>query len=349
MTRRGQMRSEQSMPSSFPVGKLPNAMLAEILARHAPQDPRVVVGPGIGLDTAVLDMGDRYLVAKTDPITFATDLIGWYAVHVNANDLACSGARPMWFLADLLLPPERDHQALAQAILQQIDEACRSLGASLVGGHTEITFGLDRPIVVGCLLGEVEKEALITTRGARPGDAVLLVGGVPIEGTALIAREKAADLADRFEPEFLTRCRELLFAPGISVVEYAGRARQLAEVHAMHDPTEGGLAAGLWELAQASSCVLAVQRERIPILPEGQQLCEALGLDPLATIASGALLLCAAPEGAERLCQAFEREGTRCAVIGQVAAGAPAVTLRTAGREAPLALPERDEIAHLFG
>jgi hydrogenase maturation factor len=310
----------------------------------------VVVGPGIGLDTAVLDMGDRYLVAKTDPITFASDLIGWYAVHVNANDLACSGARPLWFLADILLPPARADRELAEAITQQIDEACRSLGASLVGGHTEVTFGLDRPIVVGCLLGEVDKRALITTQGARAGDAVLLAGGIPIEGTALIAREKATELADRFEPAFLTRCRELLFEPGISVVGYAATAIATAEVHAMHDPTEGGLAAGLWEVAQASDCELAIERERIPILPEGQELCAALGLDPLATIASGALLLCVAAEDAGALREAFARQGVRCEIIGMVGeAGRAAVTLRSAGRTSPLALPERDEVARLFG
>jgi hydrogenase maturation factor len=338
------------MTSKFPVGKLPTAVLAEILARHAPRDPRVVVGPGIGLDTAVLDMGDRYLVAKTDPITFATDLIGWYAVHVNANDLACSGARPLWFLANVLLPPARADRELAEAIIQQIDEACRALGASLVGGHTEVTIGLERPIVVGCLLGEVDKQALITTQGARPGDAVLLAGGIPIEGTALIAREKAAELADRFEPGFLARCRELLFKPGISVVGYAAQATEAAEVHAMHDPTEGGLAAGLWELAIASSCSLSVERERIPILPEGQELCEALGLDPLATIASGALLLCVAPEGAAPLREMFARQGTRCEIIGKVGrAGQAAVVLRSGGQSAPLALPEQDEIARLFG
>lgn len=338
------------MNSSFPVGKIPTAVLAEILARHAPQDPRVVIGPGIGLDTAVLDMGERYLVAKTDPITFATDLIGWYAVHVNANDLACSGAQPMWFMADVLLPPGRADRQLAEGIIQQIDEACRSLGASLVGGHTEVTFGLDRPIVVGCLLGEVEKQALITTEGARPGDTLLLAGGIPIEGTALIAREKSAELESRFEPAFVQRCRDLLFDPGISVVGYAGLAMAEGEVHAMHDPTEGGLAAGLWELAEASNCGLAVDRDRIPLLPEGRQVCESLGLDPLATIASGALLLSVAAAGAAALREAFRQQGTLCEVIGEVQAkGEPSVILRHHGEAKPLALPPRDEIARLFG
>ncbi len=333
----------------LPVGKLPNPMLAEILARHAPEDPRVVVGPGIGLDSAVLDMGDSYLVAKTDPITFATDLIGWYAVHVNANDVACSGATPRWFLADLLLPPDIADRALAEEIIEQIDRACTSLGASLVGGHTEVTHGLDRPIVVGCLLGEVAKGALVTAAGSRVGDTILLAGGIPIEGTAIMAREKGDDLVDLFAEGFLRRCRDFLFNPGISVVDAARVAIAAGEVHAMHDPTEGGLAAGLWELALAAGCGLRVARDQILILPEGQELCDALGLDPLATIASGALLITASPESAAAIQEALGARGRPCAAIGEVISEAQAsVELSSAKGVEPLPLPERDQIATLF-
>ena len=86
------------------LGKLPAKLLEKLLARHARPDASVLVGPGIGEDAAVIDMGERCLVAKTDPVTFASDEIGWYAVHVNAHDVACCGARPRWFLSTLFLP-----------------------------------------------------------------------------------------------------------------------------------------------------------------------------------------------------------------------------------------------------
>jgi len=162
--------------STLPLGKIPPELLARLLARGAgaTTHPRVIVGPGIGLDCAVLDFGDRYLVAKSDPITFATDEIGWYAVQVNANDIACSGAQPQFFLATLLLPETHGNADLAERIFVQITAACRELGATLVGGHTEITYGIDRPIVVGMMLGEVGKDKLVTAAGAQAGDAVLL-------------------------------------------------------------------------------------------------------------------------------------------------------------------------------
>ena len=135
----------------YPLGKLPAEHLARLLARYAPFDERVVLGPGVGRDAAVISFGDRYLVAKADPITFATDEIGWYAVHVNANDVACTGATVRWFLATLLLPEGRTDPPLVDAIFDQIAVACAELGVGLVGGHTEITHGLDRAIVAGCI------------------------------------------------------------------------------------------------------------------------------------------------------------------------------------------------------
>src|SRR6266508_2015813 len=126
------------------AGKLPNDLLAALLRRIRPRDPRVVIGPGIGHDAAVIDTGGpELLVAKTDPITLAGEMAGWYAVHVNANDIACTGARPEWFLATVLLP-EGAAPALAESLFEQIRDACAGLDIEIVGGHTEITRGLDR-------------------------------------------------------------------------------------------------------------------------------------------------------------------------------------------------------------
>ena len=179
---------------SLPIGKLRAETLQAIFDKHHTKDPRVVVGPRVGEDAAVIDMGDRYLVATSDPITFATAEIGWYALHVNANDIAVRGARPRWFLATLLLPAGATTDASVEALFADLHAACEELEVILVGGHTEITHGLDRPIVAGTMLGEVEKDKLVTTAGARVGDAVVMTKGVPLEGAAIIAREKEAEL-----------------------------------------------------------------------------------------------------------------------------------------------------------
>jgi hydrogenase expression/formation protein HypE len=334
------------MQTPYPLGKLPAEHLARLLTRHAHGDPRIILGPGIGCDAAVIDWGDRYLVAKTDPITFASDEIGWYAVHVNANDVACTGAAPRWFLATLLLPKGRTSPALVDAIFDQIADACRELDVALVGGHTEITYGLDRPVVVGCMLGEVIPDKLVRPDGAQPGDTLLVTKGVAVEGTVIIARE--VNGWNGLSGDFLERCRGFLHDPGISVVRDATVATAAGKVHAMHDPTEGGLATGLWELAEAAGVGLEVDETAIPILPETQILCGQMGLDPLGLIASGALLLAVAPEDADTILSALEEAGIAATRIGSVVEPERGATLHGTAGIRPLPHFERDEIARLF-
>ena len=334
----------------LPVGKLRAEVLQALFEKYAPADDRVVIGPKIGEDAAVLDMGDRYLVATTDPITFATDEIGWYALQVNANDVAVRGARPRWFLATLLLPEGATTDLSVEQIFSQVGRACEELEVSLIGGHTEVTHGLGRPVVVGTMLGEVAKDRLVTSAGARAGDMVLLTKGIPLEGAAVIAREKQRELLARGVPSALVeRAKNFLHRPGLSVVPEALLASELGPVHAMHDPTEGGLATALWELAEASGVGLRIDRERIPVLPEGERLCREFGLDPLGTIASGSLLLTLAPADAALVLHACAREGIDCAFIGRVVPRDEGLTLVEGGRSRPLPTFPQDEIAKLFG
>jgi hydrogenase expression/formation protein HypE len=333
----------------LPLGKLPGDLLQAVLDKQATHDPRVIVGPRVGEDAAVIDLGDRYLVATSDPITFATDDLGWYALHVNANDIVVRGATPRWFLATLLLPQGRTDDVSVRALFDQLGEACAELEVALVGGHTEITHGIDRPIVAGTMLGEVAKDRLVTTGGAQVGDAIVLTKGVPLEGAAIIAREKEAELRARgVSPATIRRARNFLRSPGISVRPEAELACALATVHAMHDPTEGGIATALHELAAAAGVGLRVDRDRITLLPEGRALCEALGLDPLGTIASGALLMTLAPAEAGIVIHALAREGIDSHFIGQVVPPEQGVTLTDGVRQWPLPTFARDEITKLF-
>ena len=333
----------------LPVGKLPAELLQRLFGKYVPADPRVIVGPQVGEDAAVLDMGDRYLVATTDPITFATDEMGWYALHVNANDLAVRGAEPRWFMATVLLPEGKSHEAQVEQLFAEVAEACAAVGVSLVGGHTEVTAGLPRPIVVGAMLGEVDKDRLVTTGGAQIGDAVLLTKGVPLEGASIIAQERREEALRRGVPaEIVERARGFLRSPGISVVPEARAACGAARVHAMHDPTEGGLATACWEMAQAAGVGLRIDRERVPVLPEGRRLCEAFGLDPIGTIASGSLLMTVAPEDADAVTTACRAAGIDCAAIGRVTPASDGVALVSGGHPRPMPAFPQDEITRLF-
>ena len=343
------------MINPYPLGKLPPEHLARLLERYPARNARVVIGPGIGHDAAVIDVcgagsgpSGHYLAVKTDPITFATDEVGWYAVHVNANDIACTGATPRWFLVTLLLPQSRTDEVLVDSIFAQVTQACRQLDIVLVGGHTEITYGIDRPIVAGFMLGEMERQALVRPDGARPGDILLLTKGIAVEGTAIIAREKRSDIVE-VAPSLIERSRAFLRDPGISVVRDAAVATAAGDVHAMHDPTDGGLSTGLQEMAAAAGVGLVVDEHAIPIFTETATVCELLGLDPLGLIASGALLLAVAPGDAAAVSTALQAEGIASAPIGQVVDRERGLILRSGDVERPLPRFEQDELAKLFG
>lgn len=333
----------------FPTGKLPLEYLETLLHTLTRPDARLVTGPRVGEDVAVVDMGDRYLVVKTDPITFATDQIGWYAVHVNANDIATSGARPLWMLNTVLLPEGRATDAMVSRIFQQLHDACEQLDITLVGGHTEVTWGLERPIVVGVMIGEVTKDRLITTSGARVGDQIVLVKGVPIEATAIIAREKAADLRARgYSEELVQRAQHYLYEPGISVVGAARLAAEHPGVRAMHDPTEGGLAMGLREMAYAAGAGLRLDAERVVVLPDSARLCAEYGLDPLGAIASGALIVAVERQHVAGLLARYEEAGIPAAWIGELLPSQEGIYQVRNGEQLPLPRFDSDEITRVF-
>jgi hydrogenase maturation factor len=333
---------------SLPVGKLPSTLLEKFLGKIRIEDEQVLLGPTIGEDVAVIRLGDRLLVAKTDPVTFAADLIGWYAVNVNANDIATMGVRPRWFLATVLLP-EGSTAGMAEAIFDQILEACRVLEIAPVGGHTEITYGLQRPVVVGCMLAEAENRPFITTSGARVGDDILLTKGIAIEGTAVLAREARPNLlASGLDEDTVRRAANYLFQPGISVLKEALIASASAEVRSMHDPTEGGLATGLAEVARAGGVGIRIASDKIPVLPECRAVCDRLELEPLGLLASGGLIITLAPAQTARVLAALGEAGIDAGIIGRVVSAEEGLKMHTAGGIEELPQFARDELARFM-
>jgi len=332
----------------LPVGKLPPELLAQILSAAPIQDERLLVGPGIGLDCAVVDIGKNLLVFKSDPITFTADEIGWYAVQINANDIATSGAVPAWFLLTLLLPEGSTTPEMVEQTSQQVHQACRQIGVSVIGGHSEITSAVNQPVLMGTMIGEVSHENLVTPRGAQPGDRLLLTKGVPIEAVSILAREFPDQLRNELNPGEIVAAQEYLYQPGISVLKDSQVAMKAGQVNAMHDPTEGGLAAAMWELATACGHDLWVDVQRISIPPLAERICRVFEINPLAAIASGALLLTVPAKQAGSTCRALEIEGIACSEIGKIKPGKGKVWIDQGGKVSLLKYPERDEIARVF-
>ncbi len=333
----------------LPTGKLPADLLARLLGRYTPGAPGLIQGPATGEDAAVIACHRGWIAFKADPITFAGADLGAYAVDVNANDLATRGARPKWFLMTLLLPEKKTRAADVERIFKDVHRACKRLGVTLCGGHTEITAGLERPILAGAMLGTPLVRRALRTADARTGDRLLLSKGIALEGTSVLASSLERRLSRRCSANLLRRASRLLRQPGISVVREARLALSAGGVRAMHDPTEGGLATALHEMADAAGVGLEIDGDQIPVLRETRALCELLGVDPLGTLASGALLVSAAPRRAAAILTRWRRAGIAGACIGSIVPRARGRRLRTHGRLRPLPRFERDEVARLLG
>lgn len=312
--------------SPLPAGKLPPDLLAELLAAGPSLPPEVEVGPGVGEDACAIAVGPGRLIATSDPITLTGADVGRFAAAVNANDVAVMGARPRWFLATVLLPVGSTADDVRD-LFASMHVALADLGVALVGGHTEVTDAVRQPVVAGHMLGLVpEGDRVVTTAGAHPGDVVVQIGPVPIEGATVLAGATGRGLPDP--------------TPAISVVDAALAAAELGAT-SLHDPTEGGLAGALHELADAAGVALAVDRQRVVWYQPGVDLCTEFGLDPWATLASGAVLATFDPDDTASALEALAGQGHQAAVIGSVQMG-EGVTDRE-GRA--IARPERDELA----
>lgn len=334
------------MLAPLPPGKLPSWLLRKVLPVST-RDPAILVGPGIGRDAAAIAIGDRVIVAKNDPITFATANGAQHLVEVNANDIACLGATPRWLMVTGLLP---DGVTAADVLNEfaSLREACSRRSVDLIGGHTEIVPGLDRPILVGMMLGEAAPDQLLMPGQARPEDTLLLTKGLAIEGTAILAREREATLRERIGEDATRRAAELLRHPGISVVLDASLARSAGGVTALHDPTEGGFATAVREMAAISDTGAEIESSAIPILPETLSVAEALEIDPLGMLASGSLLISADPDAAPTIVETLSSGGIEATVVGRLTPRAGEFSLLVAGERCPLPQFAVDEIARVL-
>jgi len=324
------------------TGKLAPALLRELLAAGPPLPSEVLLGPALGEDACAIELPAGVLIAATDPITLTGADVGAHSVVVNANDVAVMGVRPRWFLAAVLLPVGSDESSV-RALFAGLRRGLAQQGVALVGGHTEVTEAVSQPVVVGQMLGHTPTGRFLRTGGLSPGDAVLQVGPAPVEGAAVLAAE-AGDRLRSLAPPIRQRALDATRTPGISVVEPALLATELGAC-ALHDPTEGGLSAGLHELAEASGVGLVVDPEAVIWFEPGIAVCRALGADPWGTLASGALLAGFPSAREAAALEALRGAGFEACRVAR-AVEAPGVRSED-GR--PVDLFERDEVARVLG
>jgi len=324
-------------------GKIPIDVLKEVVFKNLGcACKEVVLGPTLGVDGAVLRIGNRSLIVSMDPITGALERIGWLAVNVNANDVATFGIEPSFLFSCILLPEGADKKTVGN-ICSQMDEAARSLGMAIVGGHCEMTPGIADPIVVGCAMGITEKGNYVTAAGAKKGDKLVLTKSAGIEGTAILATDRQRQLRKTISPNLLQSAQK--FFHQISVVKEAITAYKTGGVNAMHDPTEGGVAGGIHEMADASNLGFKVFRDKIAVSPETNRICRFFNIDPLMLISSGALLISTKPKSSDRIIELLGQEHSSASIIGEFVENPRERTIMDRkGKAKPLERPLSDHL-----
>jgi len=333
-------------PTELPTGKVPKDILKRFVFNClGSSSERVLQGPNIGEDAAIISMGERALVFKANPITGAEKKIGWLAVHINANDVAVCGATPKWFMNIVLLPVGSKANVL-ETIMTEMHKACIELDISIIGGHTEVAPGLSRPIVAGFMVGEVSKEGCVTTGGALLGDKIVLTKGAGIEGTGILA----TDFKDRLEPllgkKILHDAEKMLDM--ISVVPEALAASKLEGVHSIHTPTEGGVLNGLLEISEASGVGFKVYESNFLIKKETKEISKVLKVDPLKLLSSGSLLIVVDPGKHEFLIEKLNKLGVESSVIGEIQDSDMHILVKSGGEEVEVSNVEQDELFRLL-
>ncbi|MHA1754669.1 MAG: AIR synthase family protein [Candidatus Odinarchaeia archaeon] len=330
-----------------PIGKITLEELKKLILPYLGyKDPEVLIGPGVGEDAAIINLGEHNLILKIDPVSCALNRIGWLTVNVNANDIAAKGADPKWLLVSLILPTTYSGKEVEE-IMRQIHQAALDIKVSVVGGHTEFNGGLSHPIVVGAMVGVGRKDKLYSVKNAKLGDKLVLTKTAGIEATYILATDLEDDLKSKLGKEIVEKSKQ--FIKLISVVKEAKIAREIKGVTAMHDCTEGGLITAAFEIADASNLGLFIDESLIPVAYETKKLTENYGLNPLEIVSSGSLIITVNPKQSKTLIEKLTENGIRASVIGELKSKEYGGKIkRTNGKIEEIKIPESDALWGLF-
>ena len=285
----------------------------------------ILIGPKSGVDSAVVDIGNRkVLVTTTDPLSFIPELgpqaSAWLSVNLVASDLTTSGLSPQYGIFDFNLPPTMKDSGFA-TYWDSFHRECLRLGLAIVGGHTGRYKGCDYTIIGGgVMLAIGSKDNYLTSAMAESGDDILLTKGAAIETTAVLTRVFPQTVRRALGTRLFERAWKYL--TNVSTVREALIA-VLVGVHsegvtAMHDATEGGVMAAVLELARASRLGVELDLSSISVSQETREICRLFRIDPLTSLSEGSLIIACKPEKTNRLLNKIRSERIGADVIGRL-------------------------------
>lgn len=323
-------------------GKISESVLKRsVLKQIHTQREEVIIGAGVGEDCAILALSENEVIALTvDPVTAASIDMGTYAVYAAVNDLAATGAEPVGIMLSILLP-ETVYESELKEMMQSIEAECAALQIQIIGGHTEVARAVNQPVITVTGVGKVKKDEIATTKGAIPGQDIVVSKWIGLEGTAVIAREKEQELRAKYPPHLVDTAQS--FRQMLSIIPEAATAIR-SGVRTMHDVTEGGIFGALWEIAESSGVGLEIDLTKLPIRQETIEVCEFFDINPYQMISSGSLIM--VTDNGYDLVRALEKENIKASVVGKITDSNDRVVINEDERRF-LEPPKSDEIYKL--
>lgn len=334
--------------TKLPIGKLSHELLKKVVYNNlGKKRDDVLIGPGIGIDSAVVhSSGENFIYVTTDPITASKELIGTLSVYISTNDLVATGALPKWLLINALLNKDITMEELKK-IFSDINRACKRIDISVIGGHTEITPYLDRPILIGTALGTNYR---VMKRKAKVGDLILMTKSVGIEGTVILSYEFESLLREQgVTYSAIEKAREML-----DLISVVPEAKILFEtsydaIVALHDPTEGGIFTALNELLTSLGMGAKIYENSILVDPVVNEITSQVGINPYFLLSSGCLLAVIDKDNADIVLENLNKSGFPSSIIGEVKSPKYGQKLvKKTGEVIDLPVKVKDEIWKLF-
>ena len=298
-------------------GKISESVLKRSVLKqlHTTSD-RILFKPAVGEDCAVISMqaGDQTrLVTATQ--TFTLDVSDKHvrancAVYDALNNIYAMGAGPIGIELALLVPTT-ENEAVLRETVRAIDAVCEEAGIVVLGGHTQVSRAVKNIVVTVTAIGEAYEQALTPSSAAAPGMDIIVTGYVGLEGTAILANEKRAELETRFSKAFIDK--SAAYIDHISTAMEAASAIG-AGVAAIHDASQGGIFGALWDMAEASGIGLDIDLKKLPIRQDTIEISEFFDINPYKLLSGGSLIIIAAD--GTRVLRELEKTGKKAVIVG---------------------------------
>ncbi len=269
-------------------GKLSDSILKRtVLKQIKNKRSEVVSGAGIGEDCAIFACEGAHIASCVEEYVVADDRAMWRAIYKCANNLVTSGAEPFAVMLGIILPPNAREEKLKR-MMEAAAQAAKELNMQIAGGHTTVSPYVTQKLAVITAYGKVQTGSHLTTKGVKPGQDIVMTKWIGLEGTAILAQKKREELLTRY-PEYLVD-EAAGFDKYLSIIPEAAVASKLNNCR-MHDASEGGILATLWELAESSGVGLTVDMKKLPIRQETVEVCEFCDVNPYELLSGGCLVI----------------------------------------------------------